>query len=208
MEIRNHKIRIDSEELADPRWIFLKERFVRNADDQTDTHLYFTSNPMDREPWRVFHGVPVIKPAGPPAEFLRIFGQRPIGDLGRINDWELVLGAWLGSLYPLAESGQLAQAQLNFAAYGMGKPAWFALRRANLDQKGDTAYKVAFPEAAHTEIFKSGWPPMYYTDARFAIEWPQFAVAQYQSLLLQAGIEVENLVPVLNPQGRIDPAGH
>ena len=208
MESKNGRIRIDAEELMDERWILLKERFVRNTDDPSDTHLYFVSNPMDQTPWRVFIGGPVPRPAGPPAEFTEILGERPIGDLGLINDWDLSLAQWLGPLRPSGRATEIAQAELNFAAYGLGAGRWFALRRANLDGKGDTAYKVAFPSAAHREVFAT-WPQKMYTiEAKLAITWPQFAVVIYQAALRQAGVTVENPAPFFDPSGLIPPAGH
>mgnify|MGYP001579326681 CR=1 FL=1 len=212
MEIRNNRIRITTEEAFDPRWVLMGNRFVRNAEDLADPFLYFVANPAEQQPWRVFLGTSMPRPIGPPAEFLEIFGLRPIGDLGLINDWELVLGAWQGPKQPPdAGPGALAEAQLLFAAYGLGRPRFFALARPREaeDRLGEMAYKVAFPDAEHREVFSSWWPKMFATEARLAIFYTQYAIADYQTALRGDGvsIEPERLVPFLGGR-RIMSAGH
>jgi len=154
---------------------------------------YFASSPFTQPPLAGYFGFAPRPTLGPPADFLEVYGTRPVSE-SDVTTWLQQLGLWAGKGLPDGITvEQAAIATAVFAAYGLGRLVPFRLTNG--------ASLVALPDAdsraANTGenllgrvIYDAG---LIYGGGRSA----QYVIGAYQGSLRDQGVAVENLVPWL-----------
>ena len=156
--------------------------------------LYLTS-PFDQTPWTKFDANPPgPKPVALPAGFVEIFGNE--GDYVEEGDktaWRQELGLYRDANIPdSVTAGQKLLGETLAKNYGLGRVLPYRLTNG--------ASYVYFPDAnkaAQERVVGFRLP------AGLFYEYPEHAIAGYQSILRAAGVAVPNLVPFLDPKNRL-----
>ena len=141
-------------------------------------------------PYARYFGEQPKPAAGPPADFVKVYGERPV-DRSEETTWLQQLGLWGGLGLPEGVSkAEAAIADESFVYYGMGKPVAFRLTNG--------ARLLSFPDANPKTAHQSEYPRVIH-DANIAYGGgAQYIIAAYQAVLRDLGIPVPLLVPLLD----------
>lgn len=155
--------------------------------------IYFVGSPFIATPYAQYFPselTPVPVPAGPPADFIVVFGPQPVSQ-GALGEWQQDLALWKDGLRPSwVDDIKEDMANELWLQYGAGKPTPYRLTNG--------AELVVFKEC-DPKAFDSVEPKGFTLPASLAYGDVEYGIALYQARLILQGVTIaeQNRIPYL-----------